>query len=218
MKRSLQSLRRLTAATSSSALHRPAAFLTPALAPSHTAVRCFASSRHNSLATVADLTLAKGLNIDTPETLVVTPGEDMLGFEVNELSEDRASMGQQVGRPIYLDMQATTPTDPRVLDAMMPFMTNQYGNPHSKTHAYGWETEKAVEDGRKVSPSVLACAGHELTDGTLAVRVGSHWREPQGHHLHQWSNRVQQHECQGHCSILQGQEEAHVRSPLYAPP
>lgn len=51
-------------------------------------------------------------------------------------------------RPIYLDMQATTPTDPRVLDAMLPFFTGLFGNPHSRTHAYGWETEKATEDAR----------------------------------------------------------------------
>ena len=52
-------------------------------------------------------------------------------------------------RPIYLDAQATTPMDPRVLDAMLPFMTGLYGNPHSRTHAYGWETEKAVEQARE---------------------------------------------------------------------
>lgn len=40
--------------------------------------------------------------------------------------------------------------DPRVLDKMMPFYTNQYGNPHSKTHAYGWEAETAVDEARKV--------------------------------------------------------------------
>ncbi|KAI5288660.1 cysteine desulfurase [Ascosphaera acerosa] len=51
-------------------------------------------------------------------------------------------------RPIYLDMQSTTPTDPRVLDAMLPFLTGLYGNPHSRTHAYGWETEQAVEEAR----------------------------------------------------------------------
>jgi cysteine desulfurase len=51
-------------------------------------------------------------------------------------------------RPIYLDMQATTPLDPRVLDAMLPFYSGLYGNPHSRTHAYGWETDKAVEVAR----------------------------------------------------------------------
>lgn len=51
-------------------------------------------------------------------------------------------------RPIYLDVQATTPTDPRVLDKMLTFYTGLYGNPHSSTHAYGWETEKEVEKAR----------------------------------------------------------------------
>lgn len=55
----------------------------------------------------------------------------------------------QGSRPIYLDTQATTPTDPRVLDAMLPFYTGLYGNPHSRTHAYGWETEKAIEQARE---------------------------------------------------------------------
>jgi len=54
-------------------------------------------------------------------------------------------------RPIYLDHQATTPVDPRVLDAMLPFFTSTYGNPHSRTHAYGWESEKAVEKAREVN-------------------------------------------------------------------
>ena len=53
------------------------------------------------------------------------------------------------GTPLYLDMQATTPMDPRVLDKMLPFMTEQYGNPHSRTHYYGWESEDAVEVARK---------------------------------------------------------------------
>lgn len=46
--------------------------------------------------------------------------------------------------------KATTPVDPRVLDAMLPYLTDQYGNPHSRTHAYGWEVESAVEEARKV--------------------------------------------------------------------
>lgn len=53
------------------------------------------------------------------------------------------------GTPLYLDMQATTPMDPRVLDAMLPYMVDKYGNPHSRTHAYGWETEDSVELARK---------------------------------------------------------------------
>lgn len=51
-------------------------------------------------------------------------------------------------RPIYLDMQATTPTDPRALDMMLKFYTGLYGNPHSNTHNYGWETKKEVETSR----------------------------------------------------------------------
>lgn len=47
-------------------------------------------------------------------------------------------------------LQATTPMDPRVLDYMMPMFTEQYGNPHSRTHAYGWEAEKAVDLARQV--------------------------------------------------------------------
>lgn len=49
-----------------------------------------------------------------------------------------------------MDAQATTAMDPRVLDAMLPYLTCYYGNPHSRTHAYGWETEAAVENARKV--------------------------------------------------------------------
>lgn len=59
---------------------------------------------------------------------------------------------EDVGRPIYLDAQATTPMDPRVLDAMLPYETNAWGNPHSKTHSFGWEAEKAVDEARAVRP------------------------------------------------------------------
>lgn len=52
------------------------------------------------------------------------------------------------GRSVYLDMQATTPMDPRVLDAMLPSLTSQYGNAHSRTHSYGWESEDSVEAAR----------------------------------------------------------------------
>jgi cysteine desulfurase len=45
---------------------------------------------------------------------------------------------------IYLDYQATTPIDYRVMDSMLPYMIQYYGNPHSKTHQFGWDSSKAV--------------------------------------------------------------------------
>jgi len=54
-------------------------------------------------------------------------------------------------KALFLDIQSTTPIDPRVLDKMLPFMTEKFGNPHSKSHKYGWETEKAVEVSREVN-------------------------------------------------------------------
>jgi selenocysteine lyase/cysteine desulfurase len=54
----------------------------------------------------------------------------------------------QAIKPAYLDFQATTPIDYRVLDAMLPYMTGMFGNPHSRTHAYGWEAEAAVDNAR----------------------------------------------------------------------
>ena len=65
-------------------------------------------------------------------------------------------------RPIYLDMQATTPVDPRVLDAMIPYYVGVYGNPHSRTHAYGWESEKAVEEAREHIASLIGADPKEI--------------------------------------------------------
>ncbi|CCF60000.1 hypothetical protein KAFR_0I02210 [Kazachstania africana CBS 2517] len=65
-------------------------------------------------------------------------------------------------RPIYLDMQATTPTDPRVLDTMLKYYTGLYGNPHSNTHAYGWETNKSVEEAREHVAKVINANAKEI--------------------------------------------------------
>lgn len=206
MKRSLRTLStaartaRATPATCSH-LPRPSAFASS---------RAFSSTPAQALATVSDLELAKDLKITGDEPLHVAPAADMLGFEV---SETQPAGGSDVGRPIYLDAQATTPTDPRVLDAMLPYMTNQYGNPHSKTHAYGWETEKAVEQGRQVRflCYLLQASSARLTPW-ITVRCRPHRRQRQGRRLHLGRYRVQQYVHQGNCSLQQGEEEAHVGS------
>ena len=74
----------------------------------------------------------------------------------------QATVMDKGARPIYLDMQATTPTDPRVLDAMLPFLTGLYGNPHSRTHAYGWEAEKATEEARQHVANIIGAEAKEI--------------------------------------------------------
>ncbi|ODV82049.1 mitochondrial cysteine desulfurase [Suhomyces tanzawaensis NRRL Y-17324] len=76
---------------------------------------------------------------------VVTPPEGST-ISLKSASRDESKFGT---RPIYLDVQATSPTDPRVVDKMLEFYTGMYGNPHSSTHAYGWETDKEVEKARE---------------------------------------------------------------------
>ncbi|KAK3030436.1 hypothetical protein RJ639_039193 [Escallonia herrerae] len=66
------------------------------------------------------------------------------------------------GRPLYLDMQATSPVDPRVLDAMLPFYLSRYGNPHSRTHLYGWESDEAVESARSQVASLINASPKEI--------------------------------------------------------
>ncbi|KXX73858.1 Cysteine desulfurase, mitochondrial [Madurella mycetomatis] len=74
----------------------------------------------------------------------------------------QATMMDEGQRPIYLDMQATTPVDPRVLDAMLPYYTGVFGNPHSRTHAYGWESEKAVEEAREHIATLIGADPKEI--------------------------------------------------------
>lgn len=74
----------------------------------------------------------------------------------------KQELGTDELRPLYMDFQATTPMDPRVLDAMLPFQVNFYGNPHSRTHAYGWESESAMERARKQVADVIGADSREI--------------------------------------------------------
>ncbi len=66
------------------------------------------------------------------------------------------------GRPVYLDYQATTPTDPRVVEAMAPFFGDKFGNPHSRNHFYGWEAEEAVEKARRQIAALIGAEDREI--------------------------------------------------------
>lgn len=72
----------------------------------------------------------------------------LLGLSRRPLPE-RSPGGIQLNRPIYLDHHATTPLDRRVLDAMLPYLTEEFGNPHSVDHRYGWAAQAAVEGARR---------------------------------------------------------------------
>lgn len=64
--------------------------------------------------------------------------------------------------PSYLDMQATTPVDPRVLDAMLPWFGSRFGNPHSRSHAYGWDAEEATEKAREQIAALINADPREI--------------------------------------------------------
>lgn len=71
-------------------------------------------------------------------------------------------MKTDIQLPIYMDYQATTPLDPRVLDEMMPFLTTKFGNPHSSSHKFGWESADAVERARGQVAALIGAAPKEI--------------------------------------------------------
>lgn len=93
-------------------------------------------------------------------------------------------------KPIYLDYSATTPIDPRVAEKMIPWLTEHFGNPASRSHAYGWEAEEAVELARKQVADLLNADPKEIvwTSGAtesdnLAIKGAAHFYSSKGKHL-----------------------------------
>ncbi len=94
------------------------------------------------------------------------------------------------GPPIYLDNNATTPVDPRVREAMLPFLGERFGNPSSRSHRYGWEADEAVEEARKQVAALLGAEPREIvfTSGAtesnnLALKGLAEAREEGGGHI-----------------------------------
>jgi len=92
--------------------------------------------------------------------------------------------------PIYMDYGATTPVDPRVVDAMIPWLREHFGNPASRSHAWGWEAEEAVEKARTDVATLISADPREIvwTSGAtesnnLALKGAAHFYASRGKHL-----------------------------------
>ncbi|MBV8626684.1 MAG: IscS subfamily cysteine desulfurase [Paraburkholderia sp.] len=92
--------------------------------------------------------------------------------------------------PIYMDYSATTPVDPRVVDKMIPYLREQFGNPASRSHAYGWDAERAVEEARENVAALVNADPREIiwTSGAtesdnLAIKGAAHFYKSKGKHI-----------------------------------
>ena len=93
-------------------------------------------------------------------------------------------------KAIYMDNHATTPVDPRVLDAMLPYFSEIFGNAGSRTHGFGWEAEKAVDEAREHVAALLNCDPKEIiwtsgaTEGdNLAIKGAANFYKSKGRHI-----------------------------------
>lgn len=101
--------------------------------------------------------------------------------------------------PIFLDYQSTSPVDPRVLEKMIPYFTEKFGNPHSRSHAYGWEAEEATEIAREQVASLINADPKEVifTSGAtesnnIALKGVGHFYKDKKNHI---ITVVTEHKC-----------------------
>lgn len=92
--------------------------------------------------------------------------------------------------PIYMDYSATTPVDPRVVDKMIPYLREQFGNPASRSHMYGWDAEKAVEEARghvaalvNADPREIIWTSGATESNNLALKGAAHFYSKKGKHI-----------------------------------
>ena len=104
-----------------------------------------------------------------------------------------------VKTPVYLDYQASTPVDGRVLDVMLPYLSEKFGNPHSRSHAFGWEAEEAVEVAREQIAAIIGADPKEVifTSGAtesnnLAIKGVAHFYKARKDHV---ITCVTEHKC-----------------------
>lgn len=93
-------------------------------------------------------------------------------------------------KPIYLDYSATTPIDPRVAEKMIPYITEHFGNPASRSHSFGWTAEKAVEEAREevaklvnADPREIVWTSGATESNNLAIKGASHFYSTKGKHI-----------------------------------
>lgn len=110
-----------------------------------------------------------------------------------------AKAKQDIKLPVYMDYQSTTPTDPRVVDAMMPYFTEKFGNPHSSSHAFGWEAEAAIEQAREYVADLIGASPKEIvfTSGAtesnnMALKGVAHFYGDKKKHI---ITAVTEHKC-----------------------
>ncbi len=120
--------------------------------------------------------------------------------------------------PIYMDNHATTPVDPRVLEAMLPYFTEIFGNAASRSHPFGWTAEKAVEQAREQVGALIGASGKEIvwTSGAtesnnLAIKGAAEFYKERGNHIITAADRAQ-----GRPRHLQAAREGGLRGHLPA--